>query len=43
MPDDSCIHQLFAVTHEIYASFNANPSLEVRGAFSDICNAFDRV
>ena len=42
MPDDSCIHQLFAVTHEIYASFNANP-LEVRGAFSDICNAFDRV
>ena len=39
MPDDSCIHQIY----EIYASFNANPSLQVRGVFSDICNAFDRV
>ena len=33
IPGDSCIHQLISVTHEIYASFDANPSLEVRGVF----------
>ena len=31
MPDDSCIHQLISITHEIYASFDVNLSLEVRG------------
>ena len=25
MPGDSRIHQLISITHEIYASFNANP------------------
>ena len=29
--DDSCINQLILVSHEIYASIDANPSLEVRG------------
>ena len=43
MPGDSCIRQLISVTHEIYASFDANPSLEVRGVFLDISKAFDRV
>ena len=33
IPGDSCIHQLISVTHEIYASFDSNPSLEVRGVF----------
>ena len=39
MPGDSCIHQLISITHEIYASFDANPSLEVRGVFLDISKA----
>ena len=40
---DSCVHQLLSVTHEIYKSFDANPSLEGRGVFLDISKAFDRV
>ena len=40
---DSCVHQLLSITHEIYKSFDANPSLEVRGVFLDMCTAFDRV
>ena len=43
MPEDSCIHQLISITHEICASFDANPSLKVRGVFLDISKAFDRV
>ena len=42
-PSDSCVHQLLSVTHEIYKAFNANPSLEVRGAFLDLSKAFERV
>ena len=30
---DSCVHQLLSITHEIYKSFDASPSLEVRGVF----------
>ena len=40
---DSCVRQLLSITHEIYESFDANPSLEVRGAFLDISKSFDRV
>ena len=40
---DSCVHQLLSVTHEIYKSFDANPSLEVRGVILDISKAFNRV
>ena len=40
---DSCVHQLLSITHEIYKTFDANPSLEVRGVFLDISKAFDRV
>ena len=40
-PCDSCINQLFSITHEIYQSFDND--LEVRGVFSDISKAFDKV
>ena len=42
MPADSCIYQPISVTHEIYASFESNPSLEV-GVFLDISKTFHRV
>ena len=42
-PGDSCVHQLISIVHDIYNAFDANPSLEVRGAFLDISKAFDRV
>ena len=38
-----CINQLFAITHEIFESFDCNPSLEVRSDFLDICKAFNKV
>ena len=43
MHGDFCIHQLISITREIYAYFDANPSLAVRGVFLDISKAFDRV
>ena len=33
---DSCIHQLIAITHNIFSAFDANPSLEVRGGFARV-------
>ena len=42
-PSDSCEYQLLSVVHDIYASFDCCPSLEVRGVFLDISKAFDRV
>ena len=30
---DSCVHQLLSITHEIYKSFDTNPSIEARGVF----------
>ena len=42
-PGDSCIHQLIAITHNIFTAFDANPSLEVCGIFLDLSKAFDRV
>ena len=38
---DSCVNQLFAITHEIYKSFDEG--FEVRGVFLDISKAFDKV
>ena len=43
MSGDSCMHQLISITHEIYASFDANLSLEVRGLVLNMSKAFDRV
>ena len=40
---DSCISQLIAITHNIYKSFDGNPSLDTRGVFLDISKAFDKV
>ena len=40
---DSCISQLLSITHEIYKTFDGNPSLETRGVFLDISKAFDKV
>ena len=42
-PSDSCINQLLAITHEIFEAFDCNPPLEVRPAFLDISEAFDKV
>ena len=32
-PSDSCKYQLLSVVHEIYVSFDCNPSLDVRAVF----------
>ena len=40
---DSCTSQLLAIVHDIYNSFDANPSVDTRGIFLDISKAFDRV
>ena len=40
---DSCISQLIAITHNLYKSFDGNPSLDTRGVFLDISKAFDKV
>ena len=42
-PSDSSIHQLIAITHDIFTVFDANPSSVVRGAFLDLSEAFGRV
>ena len=42
-PAGSCESQLLSICHEIYASFDCYPTLEVRGVFLDISKAFDRV
>ena len=38
--NDSCVNQLLAIGHSIYADFDQSPSLEVRANFS---KAFDKV
>ena len=43
LPGDSCISQLLSITHEIYKSFDCNPSVDVRGTFIDITKAIDKV
>ena len=42
-PNDSCIYQRLSIAHSIYADFDHNPSLEVRGNFLDNSKAFDNV
>ena len=42
-PGDSCLHQLLAITHDIFSSFDCNSILETRGVFLDISKAFYRV
>ena len=38
---DSYIYQLLAITHDIFLSFDSNPSLETHGLFLDASKAFD--
>ena len=40
---DSCQSQLLSIFHDIYASFDQSPTLEVRANFLDISKAFDEV
>ena len=42
-PGDPCVHQLISIIHGIYKTFDANPSLEVRGVFLDLSSAFDKI
>ena len=42
-PDDSCIHQLLSINHEIYKTFDANPSSDVKRVFLDLSKAFDKL
>ena len=35
-PSNSCKYQLLSIVHDIYASFDCNPPLDVRGIFLDI-------
>ena len=42
-PFDSCVNHLLTITHEIFSSFDCNPSLEVHSIFLDISKAFDKV
>ena len=43
LPNDSCVHQLFSIVHEIYNAFDVNPSFELKGVFLEISKAFDRL
>ena len=42
-PSESYESELLSICHEIYASFDCYPTLEVRGVFLDISKAFGRV
>ena len=37
--DSSCMYQLTVITHQMFQSFEYNPSLWVTGIFLDICKA----
>ena len=43
MPGDSRILQSLSIVHEINSSLDFNPTIDVRGVFLDISNAFDKV
>ena len=40
---DSCQSQLLSIVHDIYVSFDQNPTLVVRANFLDISKMFDKV
>ena len=42
-PKDSCVYQLIEIIHNIFSSFDCNPTLETRAVFLDISKAFDKV
>lgn len=42
-PGDSYVHQFLSAIHDIYKTFDTNPSLEVKMIFLDLSKAYDRV
>ena len=42
IPGDSCAQKRISIIHEIYNTFDCNPSLKVRRVFLDISKAFDK-
>ena len=40
---DSCQRQLLSIVHDIFGSFDQNPTLEVRANLLDISKVFDKV
>ena len=42
-PKDSCVYQLLEITHNIFSSFDCNPTVETRAVVLDISKAFDKV
>ena len=40
---DLCVYQLMGITHNIFTSFDCNPTLETWAVFLDISKAFDKV
>ena len=43
IPGDSCVAQLLSITHEIYQSYDCNPTEDVKGVLLNISKAFDKV
>ena len=43
IPGDSCVAQLLSITHEIYQSYDCNPTEDVKGLLLNISKAFDKV
>ena len=43
LPGDSCISQLLSIVDDINSFFDCDPTIDVRGVFSDISKAFDEV
>ena len=41
IPYDSCEYQLSSVVHEIYASFDCNPPLDIRAVSLDISKGYN--
>ena len=41
--NDSCVNQLLSIVHNLYKAFDAYPTLETRGVFSDTSKAFNKV
>ena len=41
--NNSRVNQLLSIVHNIYKEFDAYPTLETRGVFSDMSKAFDKV
>ena len=42
-PNNSCVNQLISITNNIYRTFDAYSSLEVRGVFLDLLKEIDKV